>query len=111
LHEDAEGRLWIGTYDRGLFRRRPDGAVEHAGPAEGMPAGVFTLHFDDRGFLWTTSNRGLSRTRVAAVDRILGGGPGRITATLYDRSAGLPASECNGGFGSAGYVCGRDAWC
>lgn len=114
LHEDAEGRLWIGTYDSGLFRRLSDGTIEHVGPAEGFPSGAFTLRFDNRGYLWTTSNRGLSRTRVADLERALGrrdGLPARLPTTLYDHRAGLPAAECNGGFGTAGYPCDDDAWC
>ncbi|MCB9568391.1 MAG: hypothetical protein H6710_14465 [Myxococcales bacterium] len=110
LHEDDEGRIWAGTYDSGLFRRLVDGTVEHVGAAEGLQGGVFTLHFDARGFLWTTSNRGLTRARAADVDAALRGGA-RIATVLYDRASGLPASECNGGFGSAGYRCEGDAWC
>ncbi|HRI09693.1 MAG TPA: hypothetical protein PKW35_17850, partial [Nannocystaceae bacterium] len=53
LHEDADHNLWVGPYDSGLLRRRPDGVVEHVGPAEAFPSGAFTLRFDGRGFLWT----------------------------------------------------------
>jgi signal transduction histidine kinase/CheY-like chemotaxis protein len=112
LYEDELGRLWVGTYNQGLFRRLPDGRVEHAGPPQGFPeSGVFTLRFDRRGFLWSTSNRGLLRTRALDVDRLLATGKGKVPAVLYGRSAGLPSSECNGGFGAAGYDCQGGGWC
>ena len=120
LHEDESGRLWVGTYNQGLFRRLPDGRVEHAGPPQGFPeSGVFTLRFDRRGFLWSTSNRGLLRSRLEDVERLLATGEGKVPAVLYGRAAGLPSSECNGGFGAAGYACRGlrrggghgEAWC
>jgi len=110
LQEDDDGQIWVGTYDRGLYRRSPDGSVGHVGAEEGLQSGAFALHFDDRGFLWTTSNRGLSRVRTADIERALAGG-GRVAAVLYDESEGLPASECNGGFGNGIYPCEGDAWC
>jgi len=113
LAMDMQGRLWVGTYDRGLFRLLADGRVQHVGPTEGFPSsGVFTLKFDHQGFLWTTSNRGLLRTRLADVDVLLSdGGSAGAPGVLYGRDMGLPASECNGGFGVAGYACHQDAWC
>ncbi|MCA9663602.1 MAG: hypothetical protein KC486_35055, partial [Myxococcales bacterium] len=110
LHEDADGRIWVGTYDRGLYRREPDGRVAHIGAEEGL-RGAFTLHFDRRGLLWMTSNRGLVRARVDEVEEAFRGERDRIHTVLYDESAGLPASECNGGFGNAAYPCEGDAWC
>ena len=120
LYQDEQGRLWVGTYDQGLYRRRGDGGIEHTSPKEGFAgSGVFTIKVDRRGFLWTTSNRGLLRTRLADVDRLLSAGAGaagsEVPAVWYGRGAGLPSSECNGGFRVGGYSCragGHDeAWC
>lgn len=113
LHEDAAGLLWVGTYDRGLLRLAPDGSVAHVGPEHGLPSGgAFTLHFDGRGFLWVTSNRGLVRASVEELEQVLTTGEGHVHAVLYDMDEGLPASECNGGFGNAAYPCDADrAWC
>lgn len=112
LWEDDRGYLWVGTYDRGLFRRRPNGLVENIGPATGFPSsGVFTLKLDRRGFLWTTSNRGLMRTRLREIEALLDRRSSSLSAVHYGRAEGLPSSECNGGFRVAGYSCFGEAWC
>lgn len=112
LWEDSRGDLWVGTYDRGLYRRRPGGQVEHVGPSTGFPgSGVFTLKVDSYGYLWTTSNRGLLRTRLGDVEALLEGRIASLPFVLYGRAEGLPSSECNGGFRLGGYRCFGDEWC
>lgn len=112
LWEDERGSLWVGTYDRGLYRRRSGGQVDAVGPATGFPSsGVFTLKLDPRGYLWTTSNRGLMRTRLSDVEALLERRLESLPAVHYGRAEGLPSSECNGGFRVAGYSCFGKSWC
>ena len=112
LWEDERGFLWVGTYDRGLYRRHASGRVDAVGPATGFPSsGVFTLKPDHRGYLWTTSNRGLLRTRLSDVEALLDRRLESLPAVHYGRAEGLPSSECNGGFRVAGYSCFGKSWC
>jgi signal transduction histidine kinase len=89
IYEDADGVLWVGSYDGGLGRyadnhwtrfTRDDGLFDN---------GVFQILEDAHQNLWMSSNRGIYR-----VDKIL--------ASSYGRSDGLLNAECNGGLWPAG---------
>jgi diguanylate cyclase (GGDEF)-like protein len=62
LHEDPQGRLWVGTR-RGLGRIEPTtGKTAWFGDAEGLPSTTIAgITGDTRGFLWVATNRGLTR--------------------------------------------------
>jgi diguanylate cyclase (GGDEF)-like protein len=62
LHEDAQGRLWVGTR-RGLGRLELEsGKVTWLGQSEGLPStNVAGMAGDADGNLWIGHNRGLTR--------------------------------------------------
>jgi diguanylate cyclase (GGDEF)-like protein len=61
IHEDRQGRLWIGTR-RGLGRVDPSGTVSWLGVADGLQStDVAGIAPDADGLLWIGHNRGLTR--------------------------------------------------
>ena len=63
IHQDKQGILWVGTDGGGLNRLDPEGnSFIHYGEADGLPNSViFGILEDDNGFLWLSTNYGLSR--------------------------------------------------
>jgi ligand-binding sensor domain-containing protein/signal transduction histidine kinase len=62
LVADSQGSLWVGTSGSGLYRRRPDGRVEHYTTRNGLPANrVESLLQDRTGQLWVGTSQGLAR--------------------------------------------------
>ena len=61
IYEDAEGTLWIGTYDDGLSRFR-DGKFFNYRTEQGLyNNGVFQILEDRRGNFWISCNKGIYR--------------------------------------------------
>ncbi len=102
LYEDADGVLWIGTYDGGLARFH-DGKFTHFTTRDGLfNGGVFQILEDGRGNLWMSSNRGISRVSKHALNARAAGDPTRLNTIAYGRDDGMLNIECNGGLWPAG---------
>ncbi len=94
IHQDSAGTLWLGTHGGGLNRLLlgPNGDPDRASlrfytEADGLPSNVvYGILEDDRGRLWMSTNRGLSRFD-----------PGSETFRNYDVSDGLQSREFNSG--------------
>lgn len=57
---DRRGSLWVGTSGSGLYRRWPDGRIEHYSISNGLPVSrVSALLEDSGGRLWAATNHGL----------------------------------------------------
>jgi signal transduction histidine kinase/ligand-binding sensor domain-containing protein len=88
IYQDRSGTLWVGTFGGGL--NRYDGAQEmftHFREQDGLPNDVvYGILEDDRGYLWLSTNRGLSRFD-----------PQTETFVNYDVSDGLQSNEFNAG--------------
>jgi signal transduction histidine kinase/ligand-binding sensor domain-containing protein len=109
LYEDADGTLWIGTYDSGLNRLK-DGKITRYGTQEGLyNTGVFQILEDARGYFWLSCNRGLYRVSRQELNDYADGKLQTITSISFDKGDGMPSSECNGGFQSAGLK-SRNGW-
>ena len=67
LHEDRQGRLWVGTR-RGLGRVEPaSGKVSWMGQQDGLPStNISGIAGDGNGRLWLGHNRGLTRMDPAS---------------------------------------------
>jgi ligand-binding sensor domain-containing protein len=63
IYEDPEENLWMGTYGGGLNMLEPNSSrFAHFTEADGLPNNViYGILPDDRGHLWLTTNKGLSR--------------------------------------------------
>ncbi|MDX1547382.1 MAG: response regulator, partial [Rhodothermales bacterium] len=104
---DAEGGLWVSTYENGVRYAPP----RRDGAPGALPAGdglrfeplttehglsddhVMSILFDEQGSLWICTNQGLDRLSPAA----WGTGPGPHAITHYGVEAGFLGHECNGG--------------
>ena len=97
IHEDADGVLWVGTYDGGLNRYK-DGKFTSYTTKEGMFSnGVFAILEDRRGNFWMSSNQGIHRVSKRQLDDLADGKIARLDAVSYGRADGMLNTECNGG--------------
>jgi ligand-binding sensor domain-containing protein/signal transduction histidine kinase len=86
--QDRNGVMWIGTLGGGLNRFDPsDNTFTHFTEKEGLPhSTIYGLIEDDEGYLWISTNRGLSRFN-----------PQSMIFKNYDANDGLQSNEFNGG--------------
>lgn len=85
LLEDRSGSLWVAA-SSGLFRRRPDGRIEHYTKRDGLPDDVIhDLLEDHQGRLWAATRLGGFFRFVADDTR---GSP--LVAQVYNKQKGLP---------------------
>ncbi len=60
ITEDRAGAIWLGTED-GELRRVSDGETRIFTKADGLPGGIYNLHFDRHGTLWIGTSNGLAK--------------------------------------------------
>lgn len=102
LKQDPDGTLWIGTYDSGLGRFK-DGRFTRYTTQDGLfDNGVFQILEDDFGWLWMSCNRGIYRVRKQELQDFAAGKIKAVTCLAYNKSDGMPSTECNGGRWPAG---------
>ncbi|WP_228114598.1 ligand-binding sensor domain-containing diguanylate cyclase [Stenotrophomonas sp. MYb238] len=90
--------MWI-TSDRGLYRYR-DGQLARVGLEQGMPVDtVFEMVPDRLGNVWISSNRGVLRTTLAALDDVADGRSARIEVERYNEIDGMHNAQANGSTG------------
>ncbi len=66
LMRARDDSIWVGTYDRGLLRRKPDGTVvsyryDPEDPGSLSNNLVYAIYEDSRGVIWVATNGGLNR--------------------------------------------------
>jgi signal transduction histidine kinase/ligand-binding sensor domain-containing protein len=97
LYQDAEGVLWIGTYDSGMTRFK-DGKFNNYNTGNGLfNDGAFQILEDDQRNFWLSSNQGIYRVRKDELNELAEGKRKSITSIAYGKSDGLLNVECNGG--------------
>lgn len=102
LYEDAEGVLWIGSYDGGLARLK-DGQLTSYTERDGLfNDGVFQILEDERGNFWMSCNRGIYRVARQQLNAFADGKIARLNSISYGKADGLLETECNGGQQPAG---------
>ncbi|HEX8386997.1 MAG TPA: ATP-binding protein, partial [Rubricoccaceae bacterium] len=111
LHAQADGTVWAGTYGSGLFRVRPDGRGgfedRRLTTRDGLLSNSVLQVLEDRqDRLWLTSNRGIARLGLDALNRAAEAAGDSSAAPLvpvvYGRPDGLRSAEANGGVQPAG---------
>src|SRR5262249_29496587 len=102
-----DGAVWIGTYERGVFRLRPNG-VDHLDVSAGLPASAFAVLDDGNGGMWLSGTKGLWRASKASLrmvaDDIAHGRPPRLTLRP------VPFGESEGAAGPEGNRASPAAW-
>jgi signal transduction histidine kinase/DNA-binding response OmpR family regulator/ligand-binding sensor domain-containing protein len=96
VHEDGEGRIWVGTYGGGISVF--DGSRFHAiRQTDGLIEDVVSFILeDDVGNFWMSGNRGVHRVpRADLLDFVAGRRP-RVRGVGYGRNAGIPNPETSG---------------
>ena len=99
LHEDADGRLWIGL--RSGLRCFHKGVVDRCG-TDGLPGtSVFAFHADPNGDMWLGTSLGILRVSQGAVTHYLAnaGFHGDAVFVLLDDGAGHFWFSSNRGIG------------
>ena len=104
LHANPDGSLWVATLGQGLFHFDGQRAVRYSSAQGLFDDTVFQIVADRRGWLWMTSNRGLFRSRLAALDALVAGQRTQVASQVYSEDDGLPTSEFNGGASPAAVV-------
>ncbi len=100
IFAESDGTVWIGTYDRGLFRLRSTHA-DHVDARVGMPSSIFSLVDDRRGAIWLGGNDGIWRVQRDSLhivaDDIAQGRPPRLTLrpVRIGETEGAAGSETN----------------
>ena len=103
VYEDADGVLWVGTYDGGLGRYADNRWTRFTKDDGLFDNGVFQIIEDAHANLWMSSNRGIYRVDKNRLNDIAHGKVKKmILASSYGRSDGLLNAECNGGLWPAG---------
>jgi signal transduction histidine kinase len=104
IHEDADGTLWIGTYDDGLSRFR-DGKFFNSRMENGLfNNGVFQILEDRRGYFWISCNKGIYRVSRRELNELAEGRISRINSVAFGKDDGMINTECNGGRQPAGFI-------
>jgi signal transduction histidine kinase/ligand-binding sensor domain-containing protein len=102
IYEDADGTIWIGTYDAGLIRFK-NGEFRRISQKDGMFNGnVFCTLEDDNGWFWINSNNGIYRVRKQQLNDFADGKSPRVESIAYNKKDGLLNIEGNGGKQPAG---------
>lgn len=97
IHQDGASVWWVGTFGGGLNRFK-DGRFTPIRSGDGLFDDiVFSVVEDREGFLWLTSNRGVSRVSLDELRAFADGKIDKVRCVVFDESDGMKSSECNGG--------------
>ena len=98
IYEDQAGDIWIGTYQNGLSRLRPNGTITTYSTAQGLLENqVFDTIEDGLGNFWLTSNHGIFRLLKQEFNDLDQGKIKQLKPIRYGLSDGMRTEECNGG--------------
>jgi len=96
IHRGRDGLLWIGTNGSGLGQVRSDSVLWFT-REDGLPGNfIYSITESAPGNIWASCENGVFRV---SVDSLNGFAEGRIQAvmpTLFDRTEGMPSSQCSG---------------
>ena len=95
LYEDAEGILWVGTIEGGLFRIS-NNAITRFSVNDGMfDDSAHEIIEDDFGNLWMTCRNGVYRASKKDLNAFAAGKIKSIACISYGRADGMLSTECN----------------
>lgn len=99
FYEDAEGKLWIGTYNGGLlcYFRGKLTSINNM-PYSNLQTDIFTLARDSKGFIYMTSNKGLWAVSEKKLNDFYHGRIPYLVPFYFGEETGIWNTEFNGGF-------------
>jgi signal transduction histidine kinase len=111
IHEDADGGLWFGTRNNGLYRFR-DGKVAHYSAQDGLAGNaIYQILEDGRGHLWMSGPNGISMLNRSELDAQAESFPRHFALTFYSTSDMAATTEIYGGTQPSGCMTAEgDAW-
>lgn len=99
FYEDTEGKLWIGTYDGGLYCYYKNNLVQINSMKNAMlDKDAFCLAKDSFGYLFITSNHGLWRINENDLNNFYYKKTDYLVPFFYGEETGILNTEFNGGF-------------
>ena len=111
IHEDADGGLWFGTRNNGLFRWR-DGKLAHFSAGDGLADNaIYQILEDGAGHFWMSGPNGISLLNRRELDAQAEVFPRHFALTFYS-TAEMPANtELYGGTEPSGCITADgDVW-
>jgi ligand-binding sensor domain-containing protein/signal transduction histidine kinase len=111
IHLDADGGLWFGTRDNGLFRYR-DGKLAHYTQADGLPGNaVYQILEDSAYHLWISGPNGVAMVNRKELDDQADVFPRHLALTFYPTTDIAPNTEIYGGTQPSGCITASgEAW-
>jgi ligand-binding sensor domain-containing protein/two-component sensor histidine kinase len=99
FYEDPAGKLWIGTYDGGLYCLEKNQLTSiNSLPNCGLNHDVFTLAKDSKGNIYMTSNVGLWVIQEQKLNAFYQRKINYLIPFYYGNESGILNTEFNGGF-------------
>jgi ligand-binding sensor domain-containing protein len=99
LYEDAEGKIWIGTYGGGIYCYNKGQLTSiNNMPGCRLDKDAFCFAEDTLGYLYISSNKGLWRVSKKSLDSFYIQKTKYLIPFLYTEEAGILNTEFNGGF-------------
>ena len=111
IHEDADGGLWFGTRNNGLFRYR-DGKIAQFSAADGLPGNaIYQVLEDGAGHLWISGPNGVALVNRHELDARAESMTRHLSLAFYSTADVAANTEIYGGTQSAGCITATgDVW-
>jgi len=111
IHEDADGGLWFGTRNNGLFRLR-DGRVSHFTAEDGLASNaIYDIIEDAEAHLWMSGPNGISLLNRHELDAQAELPARHFALTFYPISEMAANTEIYGGTEPSGFITAQgDVW-
>ena len=111
IHEDADGGLWFGTRDNGLYRLRA-GKLAHFTAADGLASNaIYQILEDAAGRLWLSGPNGVALVNRHELDAQADSFPRHFALTFYSTADMAANTEIYGGTQSSGCITPQgDVW-
>jgi len=104
IDEDADGGLWFGTRDDGLYRWK-DGRLSHLTTDQGLASNsIYQVIEDGRGGFWISGPNGISRLNRRDLDAAADHPGQRVSPTFYGISSEVSAAQIYGGRQPSGCI-------
>lgn len=98
FYEDVDHNVWIGTRGEGLVKFKEGKFDRYSEMGSLFDSDVWCITEDDQGYLWMSSNHGITAIRREDLINLKEGKSVFVTVKHFDRTDGMLSTEFNGGF-------------